>query len=320
MTLMLALVGTVPDAATVLAAGADRLVVKAGSAAPLAAIGAAAGGRCPVSLWWQADDGDPEAAAAAASACGADEIWTAGEAPPGMPHRVVIPPGDQASVAGAAARGASGVIVDGSATPGRLLATTTIADLERQRRRAAAVGTGFGISGAMEAPDVPRLLALGPDVLVFDDLLRHGGAPSAPVAAERMSLVRQLMASGPAGALPTRLAETDRIFARDWVLPLRLGAYGHEVAPQRVRFSVEAEVAPIAGRAADMRDVVTYDLIIDAIARATVGHVALVETIAEDVAALILAHPRVIGVDVTVEKLDLGPGSLGCRIKRRRAP
>ena len=100
----------------------------------------------------------------------------------------------------------------------------------------------------MEAPDVPRLLALDPDMLVFDDLLRQGGARSAPVAPDRVALVRALMDGGPAGAPATRAVENDRIFARDWVLPLRLGAYGHEVAPQRVRFTVEAEIVRIARR------------------------------------------------------------------------
>lgn len=315
MTAMLARVSNPADAAEAVAGGVDRLVVRIASLVTLAAIGAARG-RCPVSLWSGAADERLEGAAAA---CGADEVWTPDEGVvPGLRHWAVIRPGDQASIAGVAARGAAGVVVADVEQAGRLLATVSIAELERQRRQAKALGLGFGIAAAIEAPDVPRLLALSPDLLMFDGLLRRDHAHPNPVEPDRVRLARDLMASVPAEPPATGPVDSDRIFVRDWVLSLRLGAYGHEVEPQRVRFTVEAEVTPVPARAADMRDVVTYDLITDAIARATIAHVALVETIAEDVAALILAHPRIVGVDVTVEKLDLGPGSLGCRIRRRR--
>ncbi|MDX7953192.1 dihydroneopterin aldolase, partial [Lichenihabitans sp. Uapishka_5] len=213
-------------------------------------------------------------------------------------------------------------VVDGGAGPGRLLAGTAIASLEAQRRQARALGLGLAYSGTMEAPDVPRLLAFAPDALVFGDLLRQDGGAAGTIIPERVRTARALVADATVvpGSDPGAAATVpDRIFLRDWVVSIPLGAYRHERAPQRVRFTVEAEVARVSDRAADMRHVVTYDLITDAIARATIAHVALVETIAEDVASMILAHPRVAGVDVTVEKLDLGPGSLGCRILRRCA-
>lgn len=315
MTAMLARIRNPAEATEAIAAGVDRLVVRTASLVVLANIGAVRGS-CPVSLWADADD----RLEGAAAACGADEIWTPDAVTaPRLRRWAVVRPGDEASVAAEAARGAAGIVVADDERAGRLLATIGIADLDRQRRRAAALGLGFGIAAGMEAPDVPRLLALAPDLLVFDSLLRRDAAPSGPVEPGRIRVARGLMAAMPAAPTAPLPAETDRIFVRDWVLPLKLGAYDHETEPQRVRFTVEAEVMGPSARSGDMRDVVTYDLITDAIARATVAHVALVETIAEDVAALVLAHPRVAGVDVTVEKLDLGPGSLGCRIKRRRA-
>jgi len=47
-------------------------------------------------------------------------------------------------------------------------------------------------------------------------------------------------------------------------------------------------------------------------------HIALVETLAERIAALILAQPRVVSVTLKVEKLDVGPGAVGVEIVRKR--
>ena len=68
-----------------------------------------------------------------------------------------------------------------------------------------------------------------------------------------------------------------------------------------------------------MRDVFSYDLIRDGIRMLVdAGHVALVETLAERVAAMVLAHARVAKVSVQVEKLDAGSGIVGVAIERTR--
>jgi dihydroneopterin aldolase len=68
-----------------------------------------------------------------------------------------------------------------------------------------------------------------------------------------------------------------------------------------------------------MRDVFSYDVIMDGIRIIVAsGHIPLVETLAERVAASILTHARVVGVAVRVEKLDVGPGGVGVEIKRER--
>ena len=68
-----------------------------------------------------------------------------------------------------------------------------------------------------------------------------------------------------------------------------------------------------------MRAVVSYDVILDAVRIVTGrGHIDFIETIAEEVAAIVLRHPRVETVRVKVEKLDVVEGSVGVEIVRRR--
>jgi dihydroneopterin aldolase len=70
----------------------------------------------------------------------------------------------------------------------------------------------------------------------------------------------------------------------------------------------------------DMRSIFSYDVILDAI-RLVVGrgHVDFVETLAEEVAAIVLRHARVRSVRVNVQKLDVIDGSVGVEIRRERA-
>ena len=115
------------------------------------------------------------------------------------------------------------------------------------------------------------------------------------------------------------------MFVRELVLPVRIGAYAHEHdKPQRVRFDVTLQVArPVAnGRVVpvrDLRDIYSYDIIGDGIRMLVAsGHVDLVETLAEQIAALLLADPRVISAAVEVTKLETGSGAVGVAIERSR--
>ena len=124
---------------------------------------------------------------------------------------------------------------------------------------------------------------------------------------------------------PASTLHTDRIFVREFVLPVHIGAYAREHGtPQRVRFDVDAWVAHATGPARDLchqdlRDVVSYDLISDSI-RLLVdsGHVELAETLAEQIAATLLAHPRIVKVRVRLEKLETGAGIAGVELERTR--
>ncbi len=113
---------------------------------------------------------------------------------------------------------------------------------------------------------------------------------------------------------------TDLIFVRDFVLPVRIGAFDREQdAPQQVRFNVDARIARPSRTPERLHQVFSYDLITDGI-RAIVaqGHVHLVETLAERIAEMVLSHTAILQVTVRVEKLDVGPYSVGCEIVRKR--
>ncbi len=113
-----------------------------------------------------------------------------------------------------------------------------------------------------------------------------------------------------------------RVFVRDLVLPARIGIYEHEkTGPQRVRINLELEVADGAPTADGIDCVVSYEPLVRA-ARdiLAAGHIALLETLAERLAAVCLADPRVALARIRVEKLDVFPEaeSVGIEIERSR--
>ena len=119
---------------------------------------------------------------------------------------------------------------------------------------------------------------------------------------------------------PAGTEAVDRIFVHDFVLPISIGAFDREHdKPQQVRFNVDACIARPTHTPERLHEVFSYDLITDGI-RAIVaqGHVHLVETLAERIAASVLAHPQIRSVTVRVEKLEVGPGSVGVQITRVR--
>jgi dihydroneopterin aldolase len=214
---------------------------------------------------------------------------------------------------------------------GRLLDHTDVAVLHEFVERCRRHGLLCGLAGSLEAPDVPRLLLLAPDILGFRRALCAGHDRAGRLDPHAVNLIRELIPredQHPADdAVPAlhplafaRDGATDRIFVRDFVMPVSIGAYAHERGkPQDVRFNVEVTAARPIRPAADMRHVLSYDLIMDAI-RLVVAreHIALVEALAERIAEFLLAHPRVVSVTVRVEKLELGPGSVGVEITRQR--
>ena len=217
---------------------------------------------------------------------------------------------------------------------GRLLDHMDIAALSRFVAGARARRLTVGLAGSLEPPDIPRLLLLAPDILGFRGALCVGGRDGR-IEGTAVTLIRELIptardrtqASGVSAFAPatrhqrSQDAGTDRLFVHDFVLPIRIGAYAREHArPQNVRFNVDACVRR-APHAADMRDILSYDLITDGIRIITAGeHIALVEELAERIAAFVLAYPQVVDVTIRIEKLEIGPGSVGIEINRRRPP
>ena len=116
-----------------------------------------------------------------------------------------------------------------------------------------------------------------------------------------------------------------RVFVRDLVVTTLIGVYRREKkAPQRVRINIEMLV-PENGRPLNDRlaNVVDYEAIVTGVrALAADGHVNLVETLVERIAALCLRDRRVRTVRVRAEKLEVLPdaASVGVEIERHNSP
>ncbi len=113
----------------------------------------------------------------------------------------------------------------------------------------------------------------------------------------------------------------DCIFVKDWVIDCNIGVYAEEKGvTQKVRIFIDAYLAPNVRAADDDMDTVpSYTDIIDAVNERTAeGHINLIETLAEDVAARVLTDKRIDAMRVRIEKLERGPVR-GVEIFRRRA-
>ena len=112
------------------------------------------------------------------------------------------------------------------------------------------------------------------------------------------------------------------VFVRDLVLPARIGIYEHEKSgPQRVRINLDLEVEDGPPAADEIDCVVSYEpLVLAARDILAAGHIALLETLAEQLAGECLSDPRVRMARIRVEKLDAFPDadSVGIEIVRTR--
>lgn len=111
----------------------------------------------------------------------------------------------------------------------------------------------------------------------------------------------------------------DRIHLRDHVVAADIGAFQSERGnPQRLRFNLTVELRDLAASRDDQVDsILSYDVLTQAVAVALADQrYNLVETLAEKIAAEVLVHPAALRVEVSVEKLDRGPGALGITISR----
>lgn len=118
------------------------------------------------------------------------------------------------------------------------------------------------------------------------------------------------------------MTQPDRIHLRDHVIDAEIGAFPSERGrTQRLRFGVSADLRdPVGTEDDDVDRILSYDVLVHAIEAALAdGRCSLVETLAERIAAEVLADPRAACVAVTVEKLDRGPGALGITIIRDAA-
>lgn len=369
MTLMLASVTGVPEAEIALAHGADIIDLKDstngafGAVAPetVRATVAAVKGRCPVSAATGELPMEPAALVAAAMADAGAEYVKVGLFPGAkrpdciralsvLARRVKIvgvmfadDGADQTLIPLMADSGFAGVMLDTARKGnGGLLSFMDIPALAKFADAARGRDLLAGLAGSLEAPDIPRLLLLAPDILGFRGALcasRDRARAIDPAAIDEIrglipTDVRRLARDKPAPAKidyrlvaargysidPRKDESTDRVFVHDFVLPVRIGTYARERdKPQNVRFNVDVKVLRASHAPEDMRDVFSYDVITDSIRMIVAQeHIALVEMLAERIAAVVLTHPRVASATVRVEKLDVGPGAVGVEITRER--
>jgi 7,8-dihydroneopterin aldolase/epimerase/oxygenase len=117
-----------------------------------------------------------------------------------------------------------------------------------------------------------------------------------------------------------RLTDCRRLFLRDYEVRINIGVHDFEKrGEQRVRINVDLYVPlALSTPSADRLDeVVDYDFIRRAITeRVARGHIHLQETLADDVLALMLAHPNVRAARVSTEKPDVYPDcdAVGCEV------
>jgi dihydroneopterin aldolase len=195
------------------------------------------------------------------------------------------------------------------------------------------------LAGSLEAPDVPRLMLVKPDVLGFRGALCRGHDRRAALDPQAVALIRdliprarphvdtspkidwRLLARGLVGGRE-RDGDVDTVYVRDFQISADVGAYDYEHGrPQRLAFDVEAAVSRPGAYADDLRAIFSYDVIIDAI-RLVLGRgrADFLETVAEEVAQIVLQDRRVRSLSVNVRKLDVVAGAVGVKIRRERQP
>ena len=122
--------------------------------------------------------------------------------------------------------------------------------------------------------------------------------------------------------LDPRLAQCRRIYLRDALFEANIGVYDRERAgAQRLVVNVDVFVALSVStpRQDRVEEVVDYDFVRETIRRRLArGHVNLQETLVDDLAGALLAHPGVVAVRVCTEKPDVyeDVGGVGIEVLR----
>jgi len=93
--------------------------------------------------------------------------------------------------------------------------------------------------------------------------------------------------------------------------------HGHK---QRLKFNIFLTVDyGNMSRADNLSDVLSYEIILEAINRSLSGkRLNLLETLADNVATFCLEYNEVTSVEIQIEKMDRIDGSLGVRLVRKK--
>jgi dihydroneopterin aldolase len=142
-------------------------------------------------------------------------------------------------------------------------------------------------------------------------LLRLVASLSRPLALPlitRSTLTEKIMLSA---LIHPDLGDCRRLFLRDYEVQINIGVYESEKqGPQRALINVDLFV-PLALSTPTkdhVDDVLDYNFMRNTVAkRMAQGHIHLQETLCDDIATALLAHPRVRAVRVSSEKPDAYP-------------
>lgn len=127
---------------------------------------------------------------------------------------------------------------------------------------------------------------------------------------------------------PLRIADAKKrirhVFVRDLELEANIGVYKREKGTlQPVRINIDLTVEETEGEVGDkLENVVDYGAVVENVKEILAsGHLNLVETLAEKIAAHCLEHERVKVARVRIEKLEVVPeaASVGVEIERERS-
>ena len=113
------------------------------------------------------------------------------------------------------------------------------------------------------------------------------------------------------------------VFVRDLDLMALIGIYEHEKTdPQRIIVNIDLSVMEGDGpQGDDIGHVVSYEIVVKKVEQIIAeGHINLVETLCEKIAAACLRDKRVVAARVRVEKPDIikNARSVGVEIERQR--
>jgi dihydroneopterin aldolase len=116
-----------------------------------------------------------------------------------------------------------------------------------------------------------------------------------------------------------KLADCRRLFLRNYEVMINIGVHDFEKrGEQRVLINVDLYIplAQSTPKADQLDEVVDYDFMRETVARRMAqGHVHLQETLCDDVARSMLAHPRVRAVRVSTMKPDVYPDCEGVGVE-----
>ena len=119
-------------------------------------------------------------------------------------------------------------------------------------------------------------------------------------------------------------ASIQHVFIRDLMLTALIGVYRHEKEnPQPIRINLDLAVKEnLAANKDRLTEVVSYEDIADGVRKlVAIGHVNLVETLAQRIADMCFNYQRVQAVRVRIEKLAVfeDAASAGIEIERYRS-